>query len=340
MTAALAPVQLARPANVSQTTFIEQSRVAAEVAARVMVAQQNPRNVARSVGGMEQACRLQLLAERAFYRYPRGGQNVTGPTIHLARELARVWTNMDYGIGELSRDDDAGVSEMVAWAWDMETNTRSSMTFQVPHRRDVGQGKDKRQEKLIELRDVYENNTNQGARRLRQCIWSLLPAWFTEQAKALCYETLKGGDKAEPLPARVAKAISRYAGTYNVTADQLEQKTGRVSNDWTEHDLATLHVIFLSLQRGESVLTEEFPPPRVTAEEITAQATAGPSGQARPDDPPRATPEPAATPEAEQAARRLTRGSRGAKPQQQQEPDGWPDTPRPPDAEPAAGGTP
>ena len=38
---------------------------------------------------MLDSCRMQFLAERAFFRYNRGGSAVTGETVHLARELAR-----------------------------------------------------------------------------------------------------------------------------------------------------------------------------------------------------------------------------------------------------------
>ena len=62
-------------------------------------------------------------------------QFLVGPSVHLARELARIWGNMDYGVHELSRDDARGMSEIRAYAWDQQTNMRSSRTFQVPHAR-------------------------------------------------------------------------------------------------------------------------------------------------------------------------------------------------------------
>src|SRR5512139_3483261 len=89
------------PVRIGQATAIEQSRAAAEVEAAVVVAQRVPRVVANAVDQMRQSCQQKRLAERAFYRYPRGGQTVTGASVHLARELARCWGNIQYGISEL-----------------------------------------------------------------------------------------------------------------------------------------------------------------------------------------------------------------------------------------------
>src|SRR5690606_11464831 len=140
---------------------------------------QIPRDLASAVAAMRESCSQPALAERAFFRFPRGGHVVTGPSVHLARELARCWGNVQYGVQEMRRDDAAGTSEMQAWAWDVQTNTRSSHTFIVPHKRDKRDGP----EKLVDMRDIYENNANNAARRLREAIFAVVPMWFTEQAK-------------------------------------------------------------------------------------------------------------------------------------------------------------
>jgi hypothetical protein len=163
------------------------------------------------------------------------------------------------------RDDDHGQSEMLAFAWDVERNTRSSLVFIVPHMRDKRGGP----EKLTDMRDVYENNTNNGARRLREAIFSILPTWYVEEAKDACARTLsEGGGK--PLAQRIADAVATF-GVVGITQDQLEAKVGNAASKWTEHDVAQLGVIYKSIQRGEVRKDEEFPPARVTAAEITGQ---------------------------------------------------------------------
>jgi hypothetical protein len=258
--------------RIGQATAVEQARAVAEVQAAIVVAQQCPRDTQAARRQMVDSCAQMGLAERAFYRFPRAGQTVSGPSVHLARELARCWGNITYGIAELRRDDEHGQSEMQAFAWDVQTNTRSTHTFIVPHKRDTKKG----QVALVDLRDVYENNANNGARRVREAIFALLPPWFTEEAQTLCTKTIEEGGGV-PLPQRIAKAIDAFAGIA-VTDVQLETRVGKPASKWTAHDLAQLLVTFTSLQRGEVTRDEEFPPQRVTAAEITKEKPAGKDG--------------------------------------------------------------
>lgn len=253
------------PSRVGQGTAVEQSRAEAEVKAAVVVAQQCPRSTSAAMASMQESCGHMALAEKAFFRYSRGGSQVTGPTIHLAKELARVWGNVQYGIAELRRDDEYGQSEMQAWAWDLQTNARNSNTFIVQHLRDTRQGS----KKLTDQRDIYENNANNGARRLREAIFTVLPLWFVESAKELCIKTLENGG-GKPLAERIADAI-RVFGDLGITATQLKEKVGRSSDDWTAHDVAQLAVIFKSIRAGETTKDDEFPPERVTAAEVTGK---------------------------------------------------------------------
>lgn len=247
---------------ISQATAIEQSRAVAEVQASVLVAQQNRRNKAYAIEEMREVCAEHSVAERAFFRFPRAEGTVSGPSIHLARELARCWGNIQFGVTELRRDDEKGESEMQAYAWDLETNARNATTFIVPHKRDTKRGT----KQLTEMRDIYENNANNGARRLREAIFSVLPGWFIEEAQSLCRETLNGGGGV-PLPQRIANSVAHFE-RIGVTRDQLEAKIGRPSKEWTEHDVTELGVTFSSIRAGEVSKDEEFPPRRLTSAEI------------------------------------------------------------------------
>jgi hypothetical protein len=253
---------------VSQATAIEQSRAVAEVQAAVLVAQQNRRNKPIALAEMRESTAQAYVAERAFFRYSRAGQNVTGPSVHLARELARCWGNIQYGVTELRRDDAKGESEMQAFAWDLETNARNSSTFIVPHKRDTKTGT----KQLTEMRDIYENNANNGARRLRECILSILPDYFVEEAAENCRRTLDGGGDT-PLPQRIANCISGF-DQIGVTVAQLEEKIGRPTAEWTGSDVSELGVSFKSIKNGEIQRDEEFPQQRVSVAEIAASTEA------------------------------------------------------------------
>jgi hypothetical protein len=289
------PSQSARPDHIGQQTAIEQARAIAEVQAAVIVAQQNPRSEDRALDAALRACDHPALADRAFWSYPREGQQIVGPTIHLARELARCWGNIQYGVHELRRDDAGGYSEMQAWAWDLETNARPSTTFVSPHARDTRRGR----QQLTDVRDIYENNANVGARRLREQIFAVLPVGFVEDAKARCMATLERGN-GTPIAERAREAVQGFANRLHVTQAQLEQRIGRPVAEWTEQDLAQLRVVYTTIDRGESTVAQEFgeteaapPAGRVTGADIAAQAEAR---RAAAEQPAAAAPEPPAEP--------------------------------------------
>src|SRR5205085_5348809 len=125
---------------------------------------------------------------------------------------------IQYGVHELRRDDTAGESEVQAFAWDLETNTRSTRTFIVPHARMKG----KERQKLTDLNDIYLSNQNVGARAVRECIFTVLPPWFTEEAQDSCRRTLEHGE-GKPLPERIAEMIGAF-DKLGVKVPQIEQK--------------------------------------------------------------------------------------------------------------------
>lgn len=261
--ATLKPVSAAR----SEATKTEQSRAIAEVQSMVVVARANPRNEGQCRLSMQASCGQRGLAERAFFKFPRGGGTVTGETIHLAVDLARCWGNVDYGIKELSRDDDARQSEMMAYAWDLQTNARSASTFIVPHRRDKGEGGGD----LTSMRDIYENNANMGARRLREMIFRILPPWFLEEAADACRKTLTEGDGSSPAE-RKTKMMDAFAAL-GISVARLEAKVGAKVALWTPVDLAQLRISYGSVSRKEVTADEEFP---TVTSEAAASAIATP----------------------------------------------------------------
>ncbi|WP_394436188.1 hypothetical protein [Streptomyces sp. SGAir0957] len=274
------PVQQAQgPDRIGQSTAVEQSRAVAEVQAAIYVARQFPREVDRSRSAMQAACSSMALAEKSRFRFPRAGGAVEGSTIHLAKALAQTWGNIQYGVTEMRRDDEYRQSEMQAWAWDVEANTRHVLTFIVPHAK-FAKGK---VEALIDLRDIYENNANNGARRLREAIFAVIPDWFIEEAEDLCRETLAKGD-GKPLPERIDGAVQVFQ-QLGINADRLEQKLGRPRAQWNGADIAQLLITHKSIQRREIAVDEAFPQARITGSEIKKNAGGG-KKQTPPDDDP------------------------------------------------------
>lgn len=249
----------------SEATRVEQARAVAEVAAAVQVAQMHPRDERKAWLDMEAACRRRGLADRAFYTVPNRGH---GPSVHLARELARIWGNMDYGVRETHRDDDLGRSEVLAFAWDQQTNSRTSRSFLVPHVRMVKGDR----KPLTDVSDVYLNNQNQGARALRECIFAIMPADYVSDAQEMCRKTLELGD-GKPLQQRITDMVAGF-DALGVSVPRMEQKVGRSRGQWTNADVADMTIVYGTLKRGEVSADEAFPPV-LTLDQV--EASAGPA---------------------------------------------------------------
>ena len=151
--------QMAVP-KTSQTEMMI-SRQAQEVQGAIVMAKKFPRDEYDAMERIKRTCQRATLAEQAIYSYPRGGQTVMGPSIRLAEALAQNWGNIDYGVIELEQKN--GSSEMMAYAWDLESNTRVTKIFTVEHKRDTRKGT----YQLTDSRDIYEATANFGARRMR-----------------------------------------------------------------------------------------------------------------------------------------------------------------------------
>ena len=236
-------------AAASQGTAVEQSRAVAEVAAAVSVAKQFPRDTNRAVANMQQLCSRYAVAARAFYNVPNRG---SGMSVHIARELARIWGNVDAGVREMRRDDDAGVSEMQAWAWDQESNVRITRSFIVPHLRSTRGGS----KPLTDLGDINNNNQNQAAKAMRECIFAMLPGWFKADAEQLLTQTLQNGD-GKPIEQQREDAIAAFKGI-GVTQQQLEAFIGREFGLWQPRDIGELVKAFQSITQDGVPKTEFF----------------------------------------------------------------------------------
>jgi hypothetical protein len=235
--------QLAKPAGTAQGTMqIATSRAAQEVQAAMVVAKRCPRDETAAWNRIITACRRTSLAEQAVYSYPRGGTVVTGPSIRLAEVCARAWGNLDFGIVELEQR--IGESTMLAYAWDLETNTRQTRVFQVKHQRHTKKGVTD----LKDPRDIYEMTANQGSRRLRACILGIIPGDVVDAAVQQCDTTLAEGS-GEPLIDRVRKMVAAFT-QFGVTQAMIEARLGHNLDVCVEHEFVTLRKIFTSIKDG------------------------------------------------------------------------------------------
>ena len=161
------------------------ARAVQEVQAQVIVARANPRSPEQTRQALLAECTSKGLAAVSEFKFKRGTGDVTGPTIHLLEAAARAWGNINYGWDVVAELD--GATKIRVYAWDMQANSRISREVVVPH---WVAKKNGAKRMLTDPRDIYENNANIAARRLRACLEQLIPGYLIEEAVNACRATL------------------------------------------------------------------------------------------------------------------------------------------------------
>lgn len=255
------------PAGGNASSNAETQRAIAEVQAAIVLAKQFPRDKVIATDRILNECTRETLAEAATYSYTKGGQEVSGPSIRLAEVLAANWGNFTYGWKEVARREvnGVGVSEIIAFAWDYETNVRTTREFNVRHYRDTKKGG----YHIKDERDIYELCANQAARRMRSCVLNIIPGDVVEAAERQCELTLTS--KEIITPEKIAALVGAFE-KLGVSKVQIEKRIGRkLDSDSLKGSgavMMSLRKIYNGIKEGMSSPDEFFEP------ELPAEAPA------------------------------------------------------------------
>lgn len=250
---------------------IESERAIAEAQGQLILAKRFPRDLNAAYAELMDACKMPAMANVAFYALPRGGKTISGPSVRLAEEIARVYGNFEYGHRELSRT--AGKSEIEVYAWDKQTNNRSIRQITVMHTIDTKDG----QRPLRDQKEIDDKIANVASKQIRGRILAMMPKWMVEAAINECRATLAGSN-SEPIGVRVRRMTQAFA-TFGVNVDHLERRLGHKLDDVTLDELVDLTGIYNAIKEGERAsdfFSSEAPTddaaPSAAAKAITAAA--------------------------------------------------------------------
>lgn len=213
---ASAPV-VAAPSSATMAALMQ--RETAEIQAAMAIAKKFPRDQKACVDRIVTSFSRATLAEQAMYSFSRGGSNISGLSIRALEEIARNWGNIVSGVKELSRMGDR--SEVLAYAWDLETGFKDEKIFQVRHWRDKKNGQGYI---VTDERDIYEVVANVAARRKRACMEAVIPGDVREVAERQAVLTLK--TKVKITPELIAGLIEKF-GEFGVTQAMIEKRIQR-----------------------------------------------------------------------------------------------------------------
>lgn len=237
-------------------TSMSTTREVQEVQAAVFMAKRFPRDENMALSRIAKSCQRRGLAEKAIYSYPKGGQNVTGPSIRLAEAISQAWGNIQSGVVELEQRP--GESVCMSYCWDLETNTRDTKIFTVSHSIQTKKGS----KMLTDPREIYEHVANQGARRKRACILAVIPKDVVDSAMEACQKTLASGQK-EPLIDRLRKMVNVFQTEFSVPLECIEKYMGYKLDSFTEMDMNTLRGVYTAIRDGASKREDYFDLPKV-----------------------------------------------------------------------------
>lgn len=226
----------------SAIAAIEQHKQTSNIQAALALAASRPRNENQAFARIMESCKRPTFAKEAMYAYPRGKELVTGASIRMAEMLSRCWGNIHTESNEVARYEDH--SDVIVFAWDLETNYQDCKSFVVPHVIDTKFGP----KKPRDTRDIDELILNKAARRKRACILSVIPGDVVDAAIEQCEKTLASGTGG-PLIDRIRQMVVSFA-EIGVNQDALEKRLNHKIDVTIEAEMVTLQKIFRSLRDG------------------------------------------------------------------------------------------
>lgn len=225
---------------------IEAQRAITEAQSKIQLAKMFPRDETEAFNKLLFSCSQRSFAEEAFYSLPRGNQNISGPSIRLAEEIARLYGNFTYGHRELSRTN--GKSEVEVFAWDVQNNNYTSRQITVMHVQDTKGGS----YALRSQADIDTRIANIASKQLRGRILSLIPKWMLSEAVAKCRETLTGGNDPEQRQQRIETLKLRFEKR-GVNAATLEKYLGHSLKLITDDEIGDLFGVYTAIKEGSAI---------------------------------------------------------------------------------------
>lgn len=240
-----------------------------EIQSAIIIARRFPRNEDQCFQKLMKSAGRPSFAEDATYSFPRGETNVTGPSVNLAREAARIWGNIRFGLYVVRDDEDTRLIR--GFAYDVETNTKVEVEddFKKLIQRKVKGSNPPRTEWLVpDERDLRELTNRRGAILLRNALLQVLPKDLIENALFACSETLQQAAGANPEGER--KRLMVDFGALNITVVKIEQKLGHPLAESTPKELAELRGVCKSIQDGHTSWAEYVKGPEGKTSDKTA----------------------------------------------------------------------
>jgi hypothetical protein len=246
------------PKDVGALSVLERER--SEIQAAVFIAHKFPRDTKAAMEEIKTSFSNVTMAELAEYKYERSSAEVTGASVDLAREVARIWKNLKHGfkIIELSTTH----VTLKGYCHDLENNSFVELEDKFEKK---AQRKDKASGKTIWIdineRDLRELINRRGAILVRNCIIHAMPRYVIDTAVMQARQTIK---KSPPKPndlvnvTTLEKLIKAFE-PFGVSCSDIENSMKAPITDMTYEKYDGFRAIYKQIETGEAQASDYFP---------------------------------------------------------------------------------
>lgn len=232
----------------SSLVLYEQEK--ALIDSQVATAKAFPRNISRALDNAMATATMDVeTAQTCTYAVPRGGKQITGPSVHLARILVQFWGNLRVDARVVSVDKTHVTSEAVCY--DLETN----VAVRVQVKRSITGKHGRFNEDMI---TVTGNAANAVA--FRNAVYSVIPKAIVDKVYKETQRKILGdvSDKTKFLAKR-KQVFDGIQGAFEVTEKEILKAIGKASlAHVTQEDLVVLIGYAQSIKDGDTTIESVF----------------------------------------------------------------------------------
>lgn len=227
---------------------------------QIATAKAYPRDIRRAVDDAIAVATMDKgTAETCNYTLPRGGKNISGPSVHLARIIAQEWGNIRVD----SKVVDITNSQVICQAvcFDLQKN----YAVKVEVRKNI-------------LQNVWENGRMTGAKArmnddmitvtgnaanaiaFRNAVFAVIPKSVTDKVYSAAKNMLTGDlSSEEKLIKRRKQALDTFRDDYKVSEEQiLEVLKLNSVNQIKQDEIMTLIGLYQAIKDGDTTVSDTF----------------------------------------------------------------------------------
>lgn len=252
------------------------TREQTEIQSAIISAKRFPRNEHAAFSKSVKSFTRLSMADAATYNFPRGGKSIEGPSIDCARELARCWGNIRYGLRIVAQTDDR--VHIRGYALDLETNSyveaEDEFSKLIQRKVDSPQGRITKWVQPDE-RDLRELINRRGAIVVRNCILQILPPDLVDDVVATAKQTLKKqanqelNTNREDVVKRLVVAFDRIGVSVEMLEGYMKHKLDVINDD----EVVNLKQVLQTIREGHSKREDYFTTPEAHGAPETQSVT-------------------------------------------------------------------